>query len=153
MINEAFRVLRTNLDFMTGNDCRLNVIVLTSFNPGSGKTFLTMNIAASLAIKGKKILVTYGDPRHSSASTYVNSPQKGLSDYLGNRIDDRNALIVADKKYKNLYILPVGTIPPNPTELLEDGKLGEWMSDLRNQYDYIFIDSPPIDMVADTQII
>lgn len=153
MINEAFRVLRTNLDFMTGKDRKLNVIVLTSFNPGSGKTFLTMNIAVSLAIKGQKILVIDGDLRHGSASAYVNSPGKGLSDYLGNRVDDRNGLIIADKKYGNLHILPIGTVPPNPTELLEDGKLGEWINDLRGQYDYIFIDCPPVDIVADTQII
>lgn len=83
VINEAFRVLRTNLEFMTGKDNRSNVILVTSFNPGSGKSFLTMNIAVSLAIKGKKVLVIDGDLRHGSASAYVDSPIKGLSDYLG----------------------------------------------------------------------
>ena len=58
-----------------------------------------------------------------------------------------------DKKYPNLHIIPVGTIPPNPTELLEDGSLATLMQDLRDEYDYIFIDCPPIDIVADTQII
>ncbi|MDR1624479.1 MAG: polysaccharide biosynthesis tyrosine autokinase [Tannerellaceae bacterium] len=153
IINEAFRVLRTNLDFIISKDHKLNVIALTSFDPGSGKTFSTMNIAVSFAIKGKKVLVIDGDLRHGSASTYVNSPRKGLSDYLGNRISDRNEIIVIDKKYENLHVLPIGTVPPNPTELLEDRKLGELINDLRNKYDYIFIDCPPVDIVADTQII
>lgn len=83
IINEAFRVLRTNLEFMTGKDRKSNVIVITSFNPGSGKSFLTMNIAVSLAIKEKKVLVIDGDLRHASSSAYVNSPKLGLSDYLG----------------------------------------------------------------------
>ena len=64
-----------------------------------------------------------------------------------------NELLVIDKKYPNLHIIPVGTIPPNPTELLEDGSLATLMQDLRDEYDYIFIDCPPIDIVADTQII
>lgn len=76
IINEAFRVLRTNLEFMTGKDKTSNVIIMTSFNPGSGKSFLTMNIAMSLAIKGKKVLVIDGDLRHASASSYIDSPDK-----------------------------------------------------------------------------
>ena len=71
------------LEFMTGKDKASNVIIVTSFNPGSGKSFLTMNIAVSFAIKGKKVLVIDGDLRHGSASSYIDSPAKGLSDYLG----------------------------------------------------------------------
>ena len=93
IINEAFRVLRTNLEFMTGKDKTSNVIIMTSFNPGSGKSFLTMNIAVSLAIKGKKVLVIDGDLRHASASSYIDSPDKGLSDYLGGRIDNQDEII------------------------------------------------------------
>lgn len=123
IINEAFRVLRTNLEFMTGKDKRSNVIVVTSFNPGSGKSFLTMNIAVSFAIKGKKVLVIDGDLRHGSTSSYIDSPAKGLSDYLGGRVDNLNEIIVSDPKRKYLDILPIGTIPPNPTELLFDERL------------------------------
>ena len=112
-----------------------------------------MNIAMSFAIKGKKVLVIDGDLRHGTVSAYVGSPKKGLSDYLGNKEVVWNELLVIDKKYPNLHIIPVGTIPPNPTELLEDGSLATLMQDLRNEYDYIFIDCPPIDIVADTQII
>lgn len=153
IINEAFRVLRSNMDFMAGKDSSQNVFVLTSFNPGSGKSFLTMNIAMSFAIKKKKILVIDGDLRHGSTSSYVDSPKTGLSDYLGNRVSDWKEIIVKDGKYDNLHILPIGTVPPNPTELLEDGKLATLIGALRGEYDYIFIDCPPIDIVADAQII
>ena len=153
IINEAFRVLRSNVDFMKSKNTEQKVFIETSFNPGSGKSFLSMNIAMSFAIKGKKVLVIDGDLRHGTVSAYVGSPKKGLSDYLGNKEVVWNELLVIDKKYPNLHIIPVGTIPPNPTELLEDGSLATLMQDLRNEYDYIFIDCPPIDIVADTQII
>lgn len=153
IINEAFRVLRTNLEFMTGTDPKSNVIVVTSFNPGSGKSFLTMNIAVSLAIKGKKILVIDGDLRRASASSYIGSPKLGLSDYLGGRMINLSDIIVTDKKYQNLDILPVGTIPPNPTELLFNNLLKQTIESVRTQYDYVLIDCPPIELVADTQII
>ena len=153
IINEAFRVLRTNLEFMTGKDKTSNVIIMTSFNPGSGKSFLTMNIAVSLAIKGKKVLVIDGDLRHASASSYIDSPDKGLSDYLGGRIDNLDEIIVPDPKHKSMDILPVGTIPPNPTELLFDERLKQTIDTVREQYDYVLIDCPPVELVADTQII
>ena len=153
IINEAFRVLRSNMDFMANKDNKQNVFVITSFNPGSGKSFLSMNIAMSFAIKKKRILVIDGDLRHGSISSYVDSPQTGLSDYLGNRVDNYKDIIVEDKKYDNLHIIPIGTVPPNPTELLENGKLAILIKVLGSEYDYIFIDCPPIDIVADTQII
>ena len=153
IINEAFRVLRTNLEFMTGKDKTSNVIIMTSFNSGSGKSFLTMNIAMSLAIKGKKVLVIDGDLRHASASSYIDSPDKGLSDYLGGRIDNLDEIIVPDPKHKSMDILPVGTIPPNPTELLFDERLKQTIDTVREQYDYVLIDCPPVELVADTQII
>lgn len=153
IINEAFRVLRTNLEFMADKDKTSNVIIVTSFNPGSGKSFLTMNIAVSFAIKGKKVLVIDGDLRHGSASSYIDSPARGLSDYLGGRIDNLNEIIVSDPKQKSMDILPVGTIPPNPTELLFDERLKQVIDTVRGQYDYVLIDCPPIELVADTQII
>ena len=98
-------------------------------------------------------MVIDGDLRHGAISAYVGSPKKGLSDYLGNRVANWNEALVIDKKHANLHVLPVGTIPPNPTELLEDEKFATLMQILRNEYDYIFVDCPPIDIVADTQII
>lgn len=153
IINEAFRVLRTNLEFMTDKEQHSNVIVVTSFNPGSGKSFLVMNIAVSLAIKQKKVLVIDGDMRHGSTSAYVGSPQTGLSNYLSGHVNNLKDIIVTDARHANLQFLPVGTIPPNPTELLFSDRLKQLIDTVRSQYDYIFIDCPPIEMVADTQII
>ena len=153
IINEAFRVLRSNVDFMKNKNTDQKVFVITSFNPGSGKSFFSVNIAMSFAIKGKKVLVIDGDLRHGTVSAYVGSPKKGLTDYLGYEETSWNELLITDKKYPNLHTIPVGTIPPNPTELLEDKSLATLIQALRNEYDYIFIDCPPIDIVADTQII
>lgn len=156
IVNEAFRVLRTNLEFILDakeDKDRASVTLITSFTPGSGKTFLTMNIAATFAMKGKRVLVVDGDLRHGSASAYVGSPKKGLSDYLGKREDNCEDLIVEKENYPGLFVLPVGTIPPNPTELLAEPRLAELMEKMRSRFDYILIDCPPIDIVADTQII
>lgn len=153
IVNEAFRVLRTNLEFMTDKEQQSNVILLTSFNPGSGKSFLTMNIAVSLAIKQKKVLVIDGDMRHGSTSAYIGSPHTGLSDYLSGHVNKLQDILVTDPQHANLQFLPVGTIPPNPTELLFSDRLKQIIQAARGRFDYIFIDCPPIEMVADTQII
>lgn len=154
--NEAFRVLRTNVEFMldSGKEgSKTDVCIVTSFNPGSGKTFITMNMAASFAIKGKRILVIDGDLRKGSSSEYVGSPSKGISNYLAKRVDSIDGLIVEVPGYKGLDVLPVGTLPPNPAELLAEPRFAELIESLRSRYDLIFIDCPPIDIVADTQII
>jgi capsular exopolysaccharide synthesis family protein len=153
VVNEAFRVLRTNLEFMTNQEAASNVILLTSFNPGSGKSFLSLNIAVSLAIKGKKVLVIDGDLRHGSTSAYVDSPSVGLSDYLNGRVPSVDDILVTYRQYEHLQILPVGTIPPNPTELLYEPRLKQAIDDLKTRYDYVLIDCPPVEMLADTQII
>ncbi len=153
IINEAFRVVRTNLEFMTEKSADSNVIVITSFNPGSGKSFLSINMAISLAIKNKKVLLIDGDLRHASTSSYVGSPTVGLSDYLNGRVADLNSVVVQDSTHKNLHVLPVGTIPPNPTELLYDNRMKQIIDKVRGQYDYVLIDCPPVEMVADTQIL
>ena len=153
VINEAFRVLRSNMDFMVAPQKNQNIFVITSFNPGSGKTFLTMNIAMSFAIKMKRVLVIDGDLRHGSTSSYVDSPETGLSDYLSGMTDDWKRLIAYDNRYENFHILPIGKVPPNPTELLENGRMETLIEQLRSEYDYVFIDCPPIDIVADAQIL
>lgn len=156
IVNEAFRVLRTNLEFILDakeDKNKASVTLITSFNPGSGKTFLTMNTAATFAMKGKRVLVVDGDLRHGSASAYVGAPKKGLSDYLGKRENNVEDLIVEKENYPGLFVLPVGTIPPNPTELLAESRLTELMEKMRSRFDYILIDCPPVDIVADTQII
>ncbi len=152
IVNEAIRVLRTNLEFMTEGGAE--VTLLTSYNPDSGKTFLTVNIAASLAIKGKKVLVIDGDLRHGSLSEYAGTPVLGLSDYLAGRVVSwRDIVRKVDENFKSLDIIPVGTVPPNPSELLFGERLQQLVTEIRHGYDYIFIDCPPVDIVADTQII
>lgn len=156
IVNEAFRVLRTNLEFILDakeDIGRASITLITSFNPGSGKTFLTMNTAATFALKGKRVLIIDGDLRHGSASAYLDKHAKGLSDYLGKREKNADSLIQINPDLPNLHLLPSGTIPPNPTELLAEPSFKELVERLRTQYDYIFIDCPPIDIVADTQII
>ncbi len=152
VINEAFRVLRTNLGFLTSNTSG-NVIMITSFNPGSGKTFITMNTAVSLAIKGKRVIVIDGDLRRCSTSAYINTPQIGLSNYLVGETDDIETIIHADTLTPGLSVIPVGSIPPNPTELLESPRLPKLIQTLKAEYDYILIDCPPVEMMADAQII
>lgn len=152
VVNEAFRVVRTNLEFMErGHKCP--VIITCSFNPGSGKTFLTMNISAALAIKKHKVLAIDGDLRRASLSEYVDLPKKGISNYLSGEENDVHTLICKVKGFDTLDLLPVGTIPPNPSELVSQPEFKQMIEQLKKEYDYILIDCPPIDIVADTQII
>lgn len=153
VINEAFRVVRTNLEFMKINKDEADVVAVTSFNPGSGKSFITMNMATALALKGKKVLVIDGDLRHGSSSTYIGSPESGLADYLGGTTDNLASLIHQNEELPSLYVLPTGSMPPNPTELVETKRFGEMIAEMRKDFDYILIDCPPIEVVADAQII
>ena len=153
VINEAFRVVRTNMEFMAGADNSNKIIMLTSMNPGSGKTFLTMNTAVSFAIKEKKVAVVDFDMRRASLSEYVNKPEKGIADYLNGKIADWHTMKAAVEGYKHIDVIPVGTIPPNPTELLFSDKLQKMLDDLRKEYDLIFLDCPPVEIVADASVI
>lgn len=153
VVNEAFRVLRTNLEFVSGEEGKGQIILMTSFNPGSGKTFLTVNIAATLAIKGKRVLAIDGDLRRGSTSVYVGSPHHGLSNYLAGKVQRIEDVIVPASETVRFDVLPVGTIPPNPTELLAGGRFQALLAELRTRYDYILIDCPPVELVADTHII
>lgn len=151
IINEAFRVLRTNVEFVSGGENA--VIAITSFNPGSGKSFITVNLGMAIALKGKKVLLIDGDMRHGSLSSYINSPSNGIANYLAGTTKDIKSVIVQNSQCDSLYLLPVGTVPPNPTELLETPKFKQLIEDLKSEYDYILIDCPPIEVVADAQII
>ena len=153
VINEAFRVLRTNIEFMIRKGEDATVFGITSFNPGSGKTYLTMNIGASLAVKGAKVLVIDGDMRHGSSSEYAGSPETGLSDYLSCGTDDIEKITTRMDDYKSFDVIAIGSTPPNPTELLHSDRFKTLINEMRKKYDYILIDCPPIDIVADTQII
>lgn len=152
-INEAFRVVRTNLEFMFGGDPASRVIMLTSANPGSGKTFVTFNLAKALSIKNKRVVVVDLDMRKASLSKYVGKPTPGISDYLAGKVNDINSITRKVDDAPNMSIIPVGTVPPTPTELLFSDRLSALISDLRRHYDYVIIDYPPVEVVADSSII
>lgn len=159
--NEAYRVVRTNLEFMTNEEKKCKVIMLTSFNPGSGKTFITANLGATFAIRDSRVICIDLDLRRGSLSEFAGKPKKGLTNYLSGQEENYEDLIVhqpldeqdEDKTAKVLDILPMGKIPPNPTELLYSPKLKPMLDELRQHYDYIFVDCPPVEIVADATII
>lgn len=153
LVNEAFRFIRTNLEFMTVTSGSRNVYIVTSQNEGSGKTFVSTNLAIALAIKGHRVLFIDGDLRHASASRALNCPEVGLADYLGEKEERLDALLVPSKQYPSLDVLPVGTIPPNPTELLSGPRLGKLIDEVRRRYEFVLIDCPPAESLADTGII
>lgn len=151
VVNEAFRVVRTNLEFMLGKDSK--VIMITSANVGSGKTFIAYNLATSLVIKGKKVAIMDLDLRKGSLSHYVGKAKTGIADYLAERVDKTSDIVYDAPNSENLKVIPVGTIPPNPTELLFSERLAALMDTLKKSYDYVIVDCPPVEIVADAAII
>lgn len=157
-INDAFRVLRTNITFMTrkakGDTSTTGcVFMVTSMTPGNGKSFVSVNMCAALALRDKKVLLIDGDLRHGSTSKAVGSPSKGISDYLVGGVDDWRKLVVTNPALQGADVLPVGHFPPNPTELLETERFDEMISEMKEEYDYVFIDCPPVNAMADARII
>lgn len=153
VVNEAFRVLRTNMEFARVHKEGCNVISFTSFNPGSGKSFISYNLATAFALKKKRVLLIDADLRTGSASAYVGNPEAGLAEYLDGQEKDVKNLLVTPDGYPDLQVLPIGHIPPTPTELMERTELGELIEKMRPYYDYIIIDCPPINIVADAKIV
>lgn len=153
VINEAFRVVRTNIESVAAQGGQPKTMMLTSVNAGSGKTFLTMNLAACFAIKGYKIAAVDMDLRRASLSQYADSPKTGLGDWLDGRVDDWKDLIVPVEGHENVSLIPVGTKPQNPTELLFSPRLEQLLKDLKEEYDLVLLDCPPVEIVADTTII
>lgn len=153
IVNESFRMVRANFEFMTRNG-KNRVIMVTSFTPGSGKTFISLNLAAAMAIKKKdaRILAIDLDLRRVSLSRALPMQSLGVADYLSERIEDVKPYIQSTG-CDGLYILPGGTIPPNPTELLYSDRLARLIDKLKEEYDYIFLDCPPTEVVADASII
>ncbi len=153
MMEEAFRGLRTNLRFvLEGNE---KVILTTSSVPGEGKTFVATNLAMSLALLDKRVLVVGLDIRKPRLVKLFNLPQReqGITNYLSAETADFDLLeqqIVHGVINKNLDVLPAGIIPPNPGELITREMLDKAFEHLRTIYDYIILDTPPVGLVSDT---
>lgn len=151
MMNEAYRVLRTNMDLMLGRTSKSHVVMITSFNPNSGKTFSSLNIAASMALKDAKVIMVDLDMRKGTLGKVLGFDNSGVAAYLSGKTDSyKNGIREVSQ---NLYALPIGSLPPNPTELLLTDRFRKMIDELKNEYDYVILDCPPIDIVADASII
>ncbi len=154
---EAMRIVRTNLDFMLNQvpQGMAKTIFLTSTIPGEGKTFLSVNLAGIFALSGKKVLLIGMDIRNPKLPEYFNLPNtnKGLTNYLSSSTMPIEECIIKSKEFEHLYILPPGSIPPNPTELLMNKKIDELFAKFKSEYDFIIVDTAPVSLVSDTLII
>ena len=150
ILAEAFRMIRFNMPFIN-KDAR--VIMLTSTMPGEGKTFISGNLAATLGLTGKKVVLVDADIRKRTRSRHdAMSGSYGLTSYLSGSVDDVQSLIVTKNKECNLDILPAGIMAPNPTELLMSERLEGCIEELKKHYDYVIIDNVPAQVVADAGI-
>jgi len=151
-IDEAFRMLRTNLLLTLGADNK--VVTFTSTVSGEGKSFVALNTAISLSLLNKKVLLIGLDLRIPRLREYMNlKTRDGITSYLSGFEKDLNNLVVPSGITDNLYALPSGAIPPNPAELLSRVSLDKAIEKLREQFDYILIDSAPVSQVTDTLIL
>lgn len=150
-ISEAYRTLRTNIDF-SAVDEQLQVIVVTSAGPGEGKSTTAANIAVTYAQADKKVLLIDADLRKPTMHhTFSVSNRRGLTNILTGQA--LLSEVASEVRIPNLSLLPSGPIPPNPSEMLASKKLAALLDELKRLYDYIIIDTPPALAVTDAQII
>ena len=151
---ELFRLMRTNLRFVISSEVKSPVILVTSCINGEGKSYISCNIALSLAILGKKVALVGMDIRKPMIAQYFGLSQRGhLTDYLAEPSVTIDDIIVPSGEHKNLDLLPCGTIPPNPAELLQSKRVEELFAELRKRYDYIIVDTAPLALVSDTYLL
>jgi len=149
-IAEMYRLMRTNLQFLM-HDKNKKVVNITSTEPGEGKSTFSINLALTLALTGKKVLMVGLDIRKPTLAEYIQAEHvHGITSYLSGIETDLKRLIHVTSLNENLYILPAGAVPPNPNELLLKDNLDELFALLRKEYDYIIVDTAPVGMVADT---
>ena len=153
LMSETFRNIRTNLQFMLGNDKK--VILVTSTVSGEGKSFISGNLAISLSLLGKKVVIVGLDIRKPGLNKVFNisKREQGITQYLANPEKNLMDLVQLSDVSKNLYILPGGTVPPNPTELLARDGLDKAIETLKKNFDYVILDTAPVGMVTDTLLI
>lgn len=151
-IDEAFRMLRTNLLLSLGTESK--VISVTSTVQGEGKTFVSINMGISLSLLNRRVLVVGLDLRIPRLKEYMKlQGEEGMTAYLAGYETDLEKLIVPSGITNNLWVLPAGLVPPNPAELLSRRSLESAFDQLRERFDYIVIDTPPVSQVTDTLVI
>ena len=157
LMDETFRAIRTNLQFVLDGPEK-KIIQFTSSTAGEGKTFVSSNLATSMALLGKKVILVGLDIRKPRLAEMFNLPdhKKGITLFLSGEANDKELLfeqIMPSGINVNLDILPAGIIPPNPAELLSRNNLDKAMEYLKEVYDYIILDTAPVGLVTDTLII
>jgi capsular exopolysaccharide synthesis family protein len=148
-VAEMFRLMRYNLKFLSQGKSN-QVIMVTSGQPGEGKTFISINLGMSLAITGKKVVVLGFDLRAPKLTESLGVVYNyGLSDYIVSPDSKANDIITSFKDNSNLSIIGSGSVPPNPGELMLSPRVEQLLLELKAEFDYIIIDTPPIGKVAD----
>jgi tyrosine-protein kinase Etk/Wzc len=153
IIAEEIRAIRTNLKYITDKD-RSNVIMFTSSMSGEGKSFISFNLASSIAVSDKKVVLLELDLRKPKlVENHGVCNEYGFTNYMISKETDLDKLILKSTISENLYVIPSGPIPPNPAELLMNDKLKVLIEELRRRFDYILIDTPPVGLVSDALLI
>jgi tyrosine-protein kinase Etk/Wzc len=152
---EAFRLLRTNLDFMlTETEKNSKTIFVTSTTSGEGKSFISANLACTLSLSGKKVVLLGMDLRKPKITEYLNVPnQRGVSNFIIDKDMQFQDLGFPMPGYKGMDVIISGVIPPNPAELLLHPKVEILFTQLQAKYDYVVVDTAPVSLVTDTLMI
>jgi polysaccharide biosynthesis transport protein len=147
MISETIRSIKANLDFVV-SEKESNVLTFTSTISGEGKTFSSINLACAFALSDKKTLLIGCDLRKPKIFKDFNlTNENGLTSYLIGKLQLSD--IVNETHVNNLFVISSGPVPPNPSELLGSDKMKDLITELRKQFEYIIIDTPPIGIVTD----
>lgn len=149
IVSEAFRILRTNMAFLSKKDKPAQVITFTSFNIGAGKTFIARNLSMSLAYMKKRVVMVDLDIRKGTLSRHFGHYHVGVTNYLSDNTVKVDDII---QHQEGFDLIPAGILAPNPADLLMDNRLDELMSELRTRYDYIIADNVPVGLIADATI-
>lgn len=149
IVSEAFRILRTNMAFLSKKDKPAQVITFTSFNIGAGKTFIARNLSMSLAYMKKRVVMVDLDIRKGTLSRHFGHYHVGVTNYLSDNTVKVDDII---QHQEGFDLIPAGILAPNPAELLMDNRLDELMNELRTRYDYIIADNVPVGLIADATI-
>jgi len=149
IVSEAFRILRTNMAFLSKKDKPAQIITFTSFNIGAGKTFIARNLSMSLAYMKKRVVMVDLDIRKGTLSRHFGHYHVGVTNYLSDNTVKVDDII---QHQEGFDLIPAGILAPNPAELLMDNRLDELMNELRTRYDYIIADNVPVGLIADATI-